>query len=117
MKESKLLLTIFTFLISFTSFAKIEKFDINKDGIIDRIDTYDNDLLIKRQEDRNGDKAIDVEITYTASNRIFKIEKFDSNYDGNFDRIKSYENFKSKFTKVTYKIDKNFDNKFDRTYI
>ena len=117
MKESKLLLTIFTFLISFTSFAKIEKFDINKDGIIDRIDTYDNDLLIKRQEDRNGDKAIDVEITYTASNRIFKIEKFDSNYDGNFDRIKTFERFKSKFTKVTYKIDKNFDKKFDRTYI
>ena len=112
---SKILLFFFTFIVSPYSFGKTKRYDLNKDGIIDRIDYWKKNLLIKRQEDRNGDKKIDFEIIFFNSKKI-KIEKVDSNFDGHFDRIKTFEKFQKKYVKVFYQIDKNFDQTFERTY-
>jgi len=112
----KVLLLLFTFIVSSQSFAKTKKFDLNKDGVIDRVDSWKQGALVKRQEDRNGDGKFDIEIIYLNSEEIIKIEKSDTNFDGNFDRIKTYKKFKTKYVRVFYQVDKNFDQQFEHSY-
>lgn len=104
-------------LLSFTSnsFAKTKKYDLNKDGVIDRTDYWNGKTLLKRQEDRNGDGKVDFEVVYFNTEKI-KEEKSDTNYDGHFDRIKTFEKFQKKYVRVLYQVDKDFDQKFEREY-
>jgi hypothetical protein len=110
------LLSLILFTTCFQAFsAKVEKFDLNKDKKIDRIKTFNEDKLIKIEEDRNFDGNIDFTTEFTVKG-FSSVEKQDSNFDGRIDRVKKIQIPINKKVKIFTQVDKDFDGKFEIQY-
>ena len=109
--------TLLLFFLSVNLWAQgtIKKIDLNKDGIIDRIEYYKNEELVQLKQDRNNDGQID-NITNYNKNGYVKIWEQDSDYNGKYDRKVSEKKISSQKVKIKYEVDKNEDGKFEITY-
>lgn len=97
------------------SAAELKRYDLNKDGKIDRIEYYKNNQLIRIEEDRNSDEKFDyVEIHDNPA--FYLVIEQDTNFDGKIDFKKSYSKLKVNQSKVLITIDGDFDGLFETSF-
>ncbi len=101
-------------LITFSSLANTTKkeFDLNKDGLTDRLEFYQGSKLIRLEEDRNFDQKFDYRETHDLG-EYFLITEQDTNFDSKFDYKKSFSVYDAKKSKVSIEIDKDFDGNYE----
>lgn len=119
------ILYIFLFVLSFEiqaqvmgvaiASAEIKKYDLNKDGKIDRVEYYKDDKLIRVEEDRNSDEKYDYAEIHDDTIFYLIIEQ-DTNFDGKVDFIKSYTKFKKTYSKIKTAIDRDSDGFFETSF-
>lgn len=109
------LIALSWFSLAFANSA-VKKFDLNKDGKIDRIEYYQGKTLVRLEEDRNYDQKMDYIEIYDHSSFYLIIQQ-DTNHDGKIDFKKSYSKHSLKRSKVHVEMDRNFDGKFEATIV
>ncbi len=92
----------------------IKKLDLNKDGIIDRIEYYKQNKLIKLEEDRNNDGHIDNIYHYNLNDYI-QVWEQDTDYNKIIDRKVSDKYNKGK-VEIKYEKDKDQDGIYETIY-
>ena len=85
--------------------------DINKDKIDDEKWSYEDNVAVKSEHDRNLDGKYD-EIWF-YKNGLASLSKFDANFDGKFDTEYSYENAVVSYSKADTDYDGEFDTSVD----
>lgn len=114
------LIFILSLLMSYQTFAaslEVKKFDLNKNGKVDRTEYYQGKKLIKVEIDRNNDLKIDEKILY-KNEKIFEIRFTKLSKKGNFLKkvtLQLHPKKNGQLLKTTY-LDNNDDAKYDRTY-
>ncbi len=111
------------FLLSLSTHAaetKKVEVDVNNDGKIDRIETYQGDQLISVERDSTFNGHMDewsTYVPYTSDDKPVEIIKKDTNGDGKVDRIETvYKDVKHGLFRTKIEIDSKFSGKFDVEY-
>jgi hypothetical protein len=93
-----------------------KSFDLNANGIPDRQETYKGKVLVKIEEDRNGDGKFDL-VTNLDVQGAFKVELADNNYDTKFERKRTYSITDKDSIKILHETDLDQDGIFEISYV
>lgn len=94
----------------------VKSFDLTKDGVLDRFETYEEGNLIKLEEDRNGDGEIDFLRSFKSEGHL-EVELQDVNFNGKFERRRSIKSIASGKLEITTELDRNEDGVYEVKYV
>jgi hypothetical protein len=98
----------------------VKHYDLNGDGVIDRIESWDEEALVKLQTDKNFTGKIsewNQYFPYKNDVTAVEIEESDTNKDGKADRKKSiYRSEKTKHWITVNEVDSDFNGSFDKKF-
>ncbi len=94
----------------------VKSFDLTKDGVLDRFETYEKGKFIKLEEDRNGDGEIDFLRSFKSEGHL-EVELQDVNFNGKFERRRSVKSIAGGKLEITTELDRNEDGVYEIKYV